>query len=149
MTWVGGELGFDFFDTTGVSPAFKLGSEPNVHNLQGECFVDWSGPDRNAIGIIVEFSHLGGPLIPAQAAAYTFYLICNNGFTITAASEYDATVGTTFCDRYGRRANEVRVVAGGIGMTAAVDDAVTLFFQEFNNGGFEWKARMVGSDGNF
>ena len=107
-----------------MAAAFEVSVEPDADDLERHCFGDWSGADGDAVGVVVLFSHLRGPFVPAEAAAHAFDLVGDDGFAVAAAAEHDAVVGFAFCHGFSRRTDEVRVVAGLGGVAAAIDDLV-------------------------
>ena len=121
---LGGDLAFDLVDAALMAASFEISIEPDADDLERHCFGYWAGADGDAVGIVVLFSHLRGPFVPAQAAAHAFNLIGNNGFAVAAAAEHDAVIGFAFCNRFSRRADEVRIIAGLGGVAAAIDDLV-------------------------
>ena len=121
---LGGDLAFDLVDAALMAASFEISIEPDADDLERHCFGYWAGADGDTVGIVVLFSHLRGPFVPAQAAAHAFNLIGNNGFAVAAAAEHDAVIGFAFCHRFSRRADEVRIIAGLGGVAAAIDDLV-------------------------
>lgn len=121
---VGGGLAFDLVDPALVAASFEISIEPDAYDLERHLFGYWAGADRDAIGIVVRFSHLCGPFVPAEAAAHAFDLIGNNGFAVTATAEYDAVISLACCNSLSRRADEVGIVAGFGGVAAAIDHLV-------------------------
>ena len=139
---------FDLVDTSLVASAFELGVEPDADDFEREGFGHRACPHGNTVGVVVFLRHLRGPLIPAEAAADAFDLVGNYGFAVTGATEHDAIVGLAGSDGFGRRADEIRVVAGLIGVAAAVDHLAAAFLKQSDDGCFEGEACVVGADGD-
>ena len=145
---VGGDLAFDFVDAALVAATFEISIEPDADNLERHCFGNRAGADGDAVGIVVLFSHLRGPFVPAEAAAHAFDLVGNDGFAVAAAAEHDAVIGFAFCHRLSRRADEVGIVAGLGRVAAAIDDLVATVAQKLNDWRLEGETCVVGADGN-
>jgi len=145
---LGGDLAFDFVDAALVAATFEISIEPDADNLERHCFGNWSGADGDAVGIVVLFSHLRGPFVPAEATAHAFDLIGNDGFAVAASAEHDAVIGFAICHRLCRRADEVGIIAGLGRFAATIDDLVATVAQKLNDWRLEGKPCVVGADGN-
>ena len=121
---LGGDLAFDLVDAALMAASFEISIEPDADDLERHCFGYWAGADGDAVGIVVLFSHLRGPFVPAEAAAHAFDLVGDNGFAVAATAEHDAVIGFAFCHRLSCRADEVGIIAGLGRVAATIDDLV-------------------------
>lgn len=117
-------LAFDLFDAALMAASFEISIEPDADDLERHFFGHWAGTDGDAVGIVVLFSHLRGPFVPAEAAAHAFDLIGNDGFAVATAAKHDAVIGFAICHSLSSGADEVGIVAGLGGVAAIIDDFV-------------------------
>jgi hypothetical protein len=141
-----GGLAFDLVDAALVAATFEISVEPDADDFERHCFGYWAGADGDAVGIVVLFSHLRGPFVPAEATAHAFDLVGDNGFAVAAAAEHDTVIGFAFCHRLSRRADEVGIVAGLGGVTPAIDDLVATVAQKLDDWRLERETCVVGAD---
>jgi hypothetical protein len=138
----------DFFDPERVATAFKVGREPRADNVQCLSLAHRALSDRETIAVVVGAIPDGDLFVPAETAPHALHSIGDNGFTIARTTEDNPALYFAPCHGFRHGADEIRIIAGCIGICAEVANRMSVSEESRFDGFFVGETGMIRADGD-
>ena len=128
--------------------AAEGGSQEGEHDFFGQNRPDDPAAQREHVDVIVLDGLVRRVGVVGQSAAHTFHLVGGDGGSGPRPADDDPAIGAAFHDGSPHGGSNVGVVDGFVGMGSEVGDGMT---RSGDGGGkelLEFKAGVIGGDGN-